>query len=833
MRTPFTWARPLATLAGLLAMAAVVHAQTLEAVETATTPDGGVVVRIRFNAAMRFLAQLPAGPSTHYTLRTELQNGDEAVMRQLIAETRQATSSPGAPAVSVTYEPDLRSRTRQVQVSFERSVQAQARQGTNSRTIELLLRPVDKALLRFGVLLESLPIDRRNEAKPIPPQLQGFDITSSVASYPDGQRFDVVVGYFATPEEADAVLVLARSRFAQARVFELGAAPAATVAQAASAPTAAVAGGAAVATATSASAAAGPAAPPAAAASASTPAPSSGIAAVADGAASPEVEREAEELLRTSRGFLTAGQLDQAIMSLGTLLRLPPNTRSQEAQELIGMAWDRAGSPSRALAEYDLYLRLYPNGEGAQRVADRTKVLARALPAVQPAAGTTTRTEPKLINGAVSLYYTGGRAKSQSLVNVANGIDQATLSRTAESAFVTSVDLNGRVPVREGDEGRFVVRGSASANLLSGKSSKTQLNAAYFDYKLSEKGIAVRAGRQSPIGGGLLGLFDGVSATATPMAGVRTSIMGGVPANTLVSAPGEKLFAAVVEADGLIERAGGSLYLLNQTSEGITNRRALGAEARYAADRWSVNGLLDYETEFRALNAWSLQGSWQPLDGTHLTLLADQRRAPSLQLTNALISSGAASLRTLLQVKTLEQIRTDAMATSAQARQLLVSMAQTFSKNWQVSTDLRYSAIGALPAVGDFQATAATGAQVTWSLQAVGSGLVQQRDIHNFNLSVVRTPKFNGMQASYTNLSMMGEEGRITIEPSFRLYTQTDDQDIRLTRVGPGLRMSYKMNQRSNLVSELLYEDSRSHGPTGNDHTRSAFFYVGYRVELF
>lgn len=817
MRALIQWARGLASAAALFSGVALVQAQTLESVELGTGTDSASVVNIRFNGSMRFLAQLPAGPSARFTLRAELLNGDESVLRQVIAETRRLAGSAGVPALSVTYEPESRSRTRQVLLEFERSVLLQARQGTSSRSIELVVRPVDKALLRFGVLLESLPLAQRNEAKPIPPQLQGFEINSLVVGYPDGQRVDVVVGYFASREEAEAVRTLARVRYPQAAVFEQGAAPtqAPAATPAARAP----------ATAASAAAAA-PGSP------ASAPAPSSGIAVLATGAASPEIEREAEEHMRNARKAMTTGQMEQAVSALGALLRLPPNTQSQEAQELIGNAWDRAGSPSRALAEYDLYLRLYPNGEGAQRVAERTKALARGLPVVQTNTAAA-RNEPKPINGALSVYYTGGRAKSQSLVNIASGIDQATLSRTAESAIVSSVDISGRAPAREGDEGRFVVRGTGSANLLSGKSSKTQLNAAYFDYKFAEKGLALRAGRQSPIGGGLLGLFDGVSATATPMAGVRTSIMGGVPANTLVSAPGEKLFAAVVEADGLIERAGGSLYLLNQTTEGMTNRRALGAEMRYAADRWSVNGLLDYETQFRALNAWSLQGSWQPVDGTHVTLLADQRRAPSLQLTNALISSGAASLATLLQVKSLEQIRNDALATSAQARQMMVSVAQTFSPKWQVSTDLRYSAIGALPAVGDFEATAATGSQITWTLQAVGSGLIRPRDIHNFNFSVVRTPKFNGTQASYSNVSTVGEDNRITVEPTIRLYTQTDDQDVRLTRVGPGLRMSYKANPRSSFVSELLYEDSRSRGPTGNDHTRAAFFYVGYRIDLF
>jgi hypothetical protein len=314
---------------------------------------------------------------------------------------------------------------------------------------------------------------------------------------------------------------------------------------------------------------------------------------------------------------------------------------------------------------------------------------------------------------------------------------------------------------------------------------------------------------------------------------VKASIMGGVPANTLVSAPGEQLFAAVVEADGLIDRVGGSLYLMNQTSEGIVNRRSLGGEARYAGDRWSLNGLLDYETQFRMLNAWSLQGSWQAVEGTHVTVLADQRRAPSLQLTNALISSGAVSLKTLLQAKTMDQVRADALSTSAMARQFMVSVAQTVNKQWQASADLRYSAIGALPAVGDFGATQATGGQYTVSAQVVGTNLYSNRDINNISLSLMNTPFFRGAQLSYSNLTTLADDGALTLEPSLRFYTQKDKQEVTLTRIGPGVRSSWRASRRASLLAELLYEDSRSRGPTGNDHTKSAFFYVGYRYELF
>jgi len=555
--------------------------------------------------------------------------------------------------------------------------------------------------------------------------------------------------------------------------------------------------------------------------------------------AAPEVEAQAQALMTQARAAVAERRADDAVRALDQLLKLPPNSQSTEAQELIGQAWEAADNPGRARIEYTLYLKLYPTGEGAARVNARLIALGGAPVAAAPAASTPAPAPvpAKTFSGSIAQYYYGGKAKSDSLVTIATGIDQATLSKTTESALVTSFDLSGRF-VDEGSETRAVLRGSGTKNLIQDGRSSSSVSAAYVDHRFGAGGtlggLAVRAGRQSPISGGLLGLFDGVSLAYPVREGIKLDVMGGTPAGALISAPSERLFATVLEVDTFLERFGGNFYVLQQTTQGITNRRALGGELRYAGDRWSLNTLADYESVTRKLNALSVHTSWQLPGQTTLTVLGDQRRAPSLQLTNALISSGADSLKTLLdQGRTLDEIRQRAIDTSATARQFLISVARPLSPQWQVSTDLRYSAVGALPAVDNFQATPATGAQYSFSAQATGTNLYSKRDINNFNLSIITTPFFKGTQFSYNNLSGLADNQDLTLEPSIRLYTQSDKQDVKITRVGPGMRVTYRTTRRASLLGELLYEVSRTRGPTNRDDSSSAFFYVGYRYELF
>ncbi len=565
-----------------------------------------------------------------------------------------------------------------------------------------------------------------------------------------------------------------------------------------------------------------------------TPAPAdaTGDAAIV---ASPEVETRAAQLMQVAREAVTAGNTESAIGQLNQLLLLPPNSTTQDAQEMIGVAWERSGDLARARMEYELYLKLFAKGEGAQRVAQRLASMGVAPVAAVATAPTAAPVAAKAAevkySGNIAQYYFGGKSRSQSLVTLVSGINQSTLTKTTESALVTNVDLGARYATDE-SELRAALRGTGSANLSATSKNTSILNAAFVDYRNKSSGIDVRVGRQSPINGGLLGMFDGLSLTYPVRQGVRLNLMGGVPSSPLVSTPDERMFAGMVEVDSILENLSGDMYVLEQTTQGIANRRSIGTEARYSDERGSLYALLDYDQLFSAVNAFSVQGSIQGPGQTNYTLLLDNRKAPSLQLTNALISSGATSLKTLLQMQSLNDTIAAAKATTAQARQMMFSVSRPLSDKWQATGDFQFSDIGALPAVGTFDATPATGAQYGLSMQVTGTNLYSKRDINNFNLSVMSTPLFHGVQLAYNNLTGF-DDNKYTVEPSLRLYSQRDTQGVSMLRVSPGLRGSYNLNRKISVMGEGLLEHSTNQGPTNNASTNSVFFYLGMRYELF
>ena len=144
---------------------------------------------------------------------------------------------------------------------------------------------------------------------------------------------------------------------------------------------------------------------------------------------------------------------------------------------------------------------------------------------------------------------------------------------------------------------------------------------------------------------------------------------------------------------------------------------------------------------------------------------------------------------------------------------------------------VRRSEIGALPAVGNFEAMPATGAQYNLALQLTGSNLYSDRDIHGFNLSLLSSELNTGRQISYNNLTgIWGNQA--SLEPSIRFYTQTDNTGTQVKRLSTGLRLSYKLGPRSSLMGEGIYETSQTDGPSNHETNTAFYYYIGYRYDF-
>ncbi len=510
-----------------------------------------------------------------------------------------------------------------------------------------------------------------------------------------------------------------------------------------------------------------------------------------------DLDKQARTLLERARAALASGNNEVAINALNQLLLLPPNKFSQEAQELIGVARERAGETEQARKEYELYLKLFPTGEGATRVRQRLASLAPP-PSQESSAATTAATTPVVspkwgVNGSLSQYYYGGKTQvNTTFLNTPTTANQQSLTSTSQSSLVSTLDLSGRYR-DENNDARLILRDTSDKSFIGGATPGTnRLDSAYIDYRNTSYGFSAKVGRQSGVTGGLIGRFDGAILGYDLSPKWRVNVTGGIPTDTLVNS--RQNFEGVnVEAQNLWDHWSGDAFFMNQMADGVTDRRAIGGDLRYFDSVRTVYAMMDYDVIFRTLNAATLQGTWQLPDQTSLSVLVDVRKAPELLTSNALIPFGATSLTQLLQgdpalgipALSLDQIREEAKAITANSKQASFSVSRPFWTKWQASFDVRLTNVGPLPFI-----------VVPSAVAGVSNTLPAQpgtRNVYTYDFQVSGT---------------------------------------KLTRISPALRATYKVLKHLSIESQLLYERSKTTGPTQQDKTNNTFYYIGYRYDL-
>ena len=810
------------------------------------------VIRIAFSTRVQYLRHVIIGDR-----RIDIFFQILGAESSRVTETRRLDPTPTFPGVELTYPLQPRMQAQRLTVEFSARVPMRVRPAGNN-AIDVIIpdaagrvarapvpvpvaEPGPEAQARFVIRLESFPsLSEMSRATPVPAEFSSFDVMTSEARREGRIEYDILLGYFATAEAAEQARRGLLQRFPRAEIIDLGERipapePSAVRPGVAPVPPPAVPP---VAVAPPA-VAAPPAkpAPPKVTVPATPPAPIPAPPRVTElppvtpaPAAPTEVEGRAAELLAAARTALAAGANDAATERLNQALMLPPNRYSEEAQELAGVARERGGEISKARAEYELYLKLFPDGEGAARV--RARLAALAAPEV-PAAPRPERAPVRAVTGTLSQYYYGGRTKVETAFNTPTSVDRASFSAVDQSALVTNLDLTLRNRTESSDQ-RFVVRNTNSYSFLETQDSYNRLNAAYYDYRGLQNSFTTRIGRQTGLTGGLPNRFDGATAGIGIADKWRLNASAGVPVE-YPSIDSERWFWATnLEYENLGNAWSGNFFYVDQHTDGLLDRRAVGTEVRYFRDGTSLFSLLDYDTSYKEWNITMLQATWQSEGRTTLNLLYDRRKAPTLTTTNAILGQPTTSIKTLLQTLTEEQIRQQARDVTATATQALIGLTTPVGPNWQVGADARLTNVGALPEVVvngiTIPAQPATGNIYSYNLQAIGSNLYSSRDTNVLSATYVAAPTFDGYLLSYNNLSLI--QGRFTVEPSIKYYTQKDTQDVKLDRLTPGLRLTYRVRDSFALESEFIWEKTRTVGPTSRDDASRGFFYFGYRWDF-
>jgi tetratricopeptide (TPR) repeat protein len=549
-----------------------------------------------------------------------------------------------------------------------------------------------------------------------------------------------------------------------------------------------------------------------------------------------ESDQAQSQILATARDAAQREDYETAIAELNKLLNMPPGAFSQDAQELIGFARERLKETKRAQAEYELYLKLYPDGAGAARVKARLAALS-IVETEQVATADKPRVRKPVTStwGGISQYYYGGKSKirdeftTTDPISGATQIDTQSLSTTDQSSIVTDVNYNLRH--RQGAwDTRVTLRDTFRHSFIEDQPSRNRLSSAYIDLKHETTRFATRVGRQTATSGGVLGRFDGAVASI----GLGTDkVRGGVEVGKLIE-PGlggdKRFYGATMDADHIFDKIGLGFFGIQQNASGDLDRRAVGGEFRYFADNRSVFGLVDYDVFFKKLNVASVQGNFGWGRKFSVNFLYDYRRSPSLQMTNALLGQPETNLQQLSQTLTQEQIKQQAIGLTPVARSSSLGVTMTLSPKWQMSADYRLSSVSGTIATATLPASDPTGDIKTLSAQVIGTGIFAPSDVFIVNTNYLTSRAYNAWLLGLSTRVKVGEAW--VIEPGIKYYLQDNAAGSTSRRLSPVGRFAYRRTEHLSFEAEFNLERTRTEANASSEDLLSLFYYLGYRYDF-
>jgi len=547
-------------------------------------------------------------------------------------------------------------------------------------------------------------------------------------------------------------------------------------------------------------------------------------------------------LMDEAGGAMIDRNYRRAVQIYTKVLRNPDTVFRQDAQELLGLARDRNGQMAHAKAEYEKYLKLYPEGPGADRVRQRLSGLLTAASkpkgklrkAKRPETGDESAWDHQVF-GSMSEFYNYSDTKLQ---------DGTTDINQSES--LTSLDFSTR-----SRSDRYEIRtqffGTYEVDLRSnGDEDKSRIDNLFIDLEDRKWGLSGRFGRQSRSSGGILGRFDGGVVSYEILQQVKINGVFGYPvASSSDSAfnTDKQFYGASLDFGTFWDSIDFNLFAINQEVEGIDDRQAVGGEIRYFDPKRSLFSFVDYDTSYDELNIFLINGGWTFPSKTRVNLVLDYRNSPVLTTSNSL-SGQTKDISELLNFLTEDEVRQLARDRTATTKTATLGIVQDINKNYQVVAEVTVSETSgtpftpsipavvvppAVPDVAEVPASTPTGKQYFYLTQFIASNFLMEGDINIIELRYADTMS-NYSYSFNVNL-------RYPITRNFRInpriqtnIRKTKGDDGSSLTIRPLVRVDYRWKQwlRFELEGGREWREESSLGITNK--STGYFATVGFRA---
>ncbi len=545
----------------------------------------------------------------------------------------------------------------------------------------------------------------------------------------------------------------------------------------------------------------------------------------------PVSDSKAGEWMTLGRQAMTANDYPQAIRIFTKVLQHTGHKYLPEAKELLGLARERNKQFAHARAEYEEYLVLYPQGEGATRVRQR---LAALLTAREPGkeklrsakGGVQTAAGGVMVNGSLSQYYRRDL----------NSTDQ-TGTVVTQSSLTNYLDIGSRWRGERYDM-RTLFTGSYIKDFLrnvssGGTTSGVRVSSLYVDANDHAQQLSAKVGRQTRSSGGVLGRFDGGLFSVGVMPKWKINAVAGTPvdlsANNGIQTD-HTLYGVSLDGGTFAQHWDTSFFAIHQTVNGITDRTAVGSELRYITPTASVFTLADYDISYALLNTVLTLANWQFEGGAGLNVVLDYRLSPTLTTSNALQGQPYTSMKELLAATSESEVRQLAVDRTARSKSATVGGNVPLNQKLQVSGDVTLSNLGSMPASGGVDAVEGTGNEYIYSLQLIGSSLLKEGDVSILGV------RYYDAKDSRTSSLIVNSRYPLTndwhINPRLRIDYKTSTTSGNTVTYKPQLRTEYRLRKELTFELEGGIEWDNQSGVVVAQSSKGYYYSLGYRLNF-
>ncbi len=547
-------------------------------------------------------------------------------------------------------------------------------------------------------------------------------------------------------------------------------------------------------------------------------------------------DKQADLLFASAQTDMRRKNYNGAIESLTKLLRGIPAGQRPQARELLGLARERNGQLAHAKAEYQAYLRDFPNEHGAERVRRRLAALRTAYRSARGSSlFSTDPNDPHAwrLYGGFSQLYRRDNNQINSTNQLSVGVTNTAQNNFAsQNALLNDFDMVARRHGTDYDTISRVSAGYIKDLLPNGPGDQVRVSSAYFELTDRERGWSGRFGRQTRSSDGLLGTFDGLFASYQWKPHLTINSAVGFPVETSRSGVNsDRRFEALAFDFGTFGTAWEpSVYLVNQTYLGLTDRQAVGVELHYFQPGRVLVGFVDYDLHFKELNGIVLIGTLALPAQWTINVDVERRKSPLLSTRNALIGQPVQNFGDLTNLFSPQEIEQLAVDRTLDSQIYGISLSRPLGERWQLTLNAASFDTGAMPPSGGVEGIPDQGRENMVSAQLLGLSLFRDNDI---NAIAVRY-----QSGGLAKMASIGINSRLPLWGSWRLGPQLRvDRRILSTDnstqwiYAPALRLDL-LHKRISFELEVGTEIASRRSDTISENTRRLYGSAGWRFNF-